>query len=1254
MKKAKKRILSLSIVFAILLSNLTIMSLFSTVSANDELPDKQLQLALRANIANPPVWQWAGEEDGFSFPNNRNSMTTWFSHMGGTHNFGEFNPAATGANKSRGINATGYKYVYIEMGHHNGSYSMWLQNGGNDIQAAPGNDNSEARGLDTTGVGVNRAFRNHSGLYRMEFPEGAARTDVQLRINFAEALGVYSRNNDSADAARDNAGEYSIAYNSAGVKFRRADWGNGITWRQVGDDNQPIMVDDGEGGQTIGGLYQSNNDGLRQKGMNQFEIKSVWLSNDPQFSPYGDTDITLRLFQRNSADVVSGAGFTTEDGYKITHGASQLGGGNFFGVYAYGDDDKLFERDLVRWDKANGALGTGYNMGTQNQTNSGNMFEYANSRKDEDNDYDYFDYTKGLLTNFEIGTHRYMYIDVGHLGKLNRIDFQTYVNTQSLAFNSVNLPELFDNPDFSGLIRIDMAKLRFGNFSHHNGANALYTSNFALNLVTDRPGYEGEPTVINRIFLSNKEYFDSGTVVAGDTPNKVDYVRGDTFDPAGATLLADAEDMFVINPPYEYGRPDPVATNVETINPDFFTYAMPASDYNPLGLTRADVFQDFVGQKFPVAVTADMCSVNGQPIASVMNATGTYSVDVNYGGTEFKDAFEITVDNPSDPVNPNLTVSLSHTERVIGLPTTVTVALDGMTAMTPAIRGIEILLEMSNFKVGEVSLIDTVDIKTADFGNDGDDATRTIEFFDEDVDDIKEGTIKYVLESTENVPKNGAVLSPSLFVFDIKTITETADPEINPNDLILKDAQDIDFTITSFKIVYDENDPIYNNYDIKPPHDVKVYEKGVTPNLPKVALTIVPLGAPLEDPTLTMSVNFGDIAAEDFKSGDEITVTVGYANYDKEIHNPVGAAQIMVEIDTDLFDFVQGSQVDLLSDKLDEDDYSWTLGYSTNAQSAVVDGDKFKPSDPFNGVIYIFMFDDDESGANIDSGKGVPFPENGGAIDLFSFKLKAKTFDGPPTATKTGGFALREYAFSVDIEDPNPINPNFKGTVTAPAELEEITDAVTATDKNGEVSGFDVGAITVTRGEEVAVLVTGISISTQPTTTTYTLGHTGGVSLAGGKVTISYDNSTTEVVDLDNAMFEFSPALGSVNFGVAGQVTITVKLIGTEFTDTFSITVRDPSNVGNPGKVTNSGDGKPGVADYNIIAFLAGGYSAEDVAIIFAASGPFDFDNAKVTSSGPVGVSDYNVVAFIAGGYSLDEVKTIFPSVTIIMDDSNW
>ncbi|MCL2088438.1 MAG: hypothetical protein FWH14_03050 [Oscillospiraceae bacterium] len=182
--------------------------------------------------------------------------------------------------------------------------------------------------------------------------------------------------------------------------------------------------------------------------------------------------------------------------------------------------------------------------------------------------------------------------------------------------------------------------------------------------------------------------------------------------------------------------------------------------------------------------------------------------------------------------------------------------------------------------------------------------------------------------------------------------------------------------------------------------------------------------------------------------------------------------------------------------------------------------------------------------------------------------------------------------------------------------------------------------------------ISGIEIYSDPDVLRYEVGHTGGLNLTGGRVVISYENGylPSDPVSIGSGS---TPATGFtilpevIDFSVTGSQEITVSYEG--FSTSFRITIG-----GNPGKVTNGGNGKPGVADYNIIAFLAGGYSNAEVEEIFPASLPIIFDNAKATSGTTVGIADYNVVAFLAGGYSVDDVKLIFPTYNIIVDEDLW
>lgn len=81
--------------------------------------------------------------------------------------------------------------------------------------------------------------------------------------------------------------------------------------------------------------------------------------------------------------------------------------------------------------------------------------------------------------------------------------------------------------------------------------------------------------------------------------------------------------------------------------------------------------------------------------------------------------------------------------------------------------------------------------------------------------------------------------------------------------------------------------------------------------------------------------------------------------------------------------------------------------------------------------------------------------------------------------------------------------------------------------------------------EVIDAVVTGITLKSAPTKTTYEVGDT--LDLTGGKITVSYNNGTSVDIDINGTMIE------GFDSTTAGEKTVTVKYSG--FTTSFKVTV---------------------------------------------------------------------------------------------------
>ena len=109
--------------------------------------------------------------------------------------------------------------------------------------------------------------------------------------------------------------------------------------------------------------------------------------------------------------------------------------------------------------------------------------------------------------------------------------------------------------------------------------------------------------------------------------------------------------------------------------------------------------------------------------------------------------------------------------------------------------------------------------------------------------------------------------------------------------------------------------------------------------------------------------------------------------------------------------------------------------------------------------------------------------------------------------------------------------------------------------------------VVITAGEETCDIsyniVTGISVSQNPTKTEYEHGDT--IDLTGGKVTVTYDNGDTEEIDMTSSLLTSTPTIADVNNGVInlcykdGVTTTTVPLTVTD--PVVSITITNNPNI---------------------------------------------------------------------------------------------
>ena len=83
----------------------------------------------------------------------------------------------------------------------------------------------------------------------------------------------------------------------------------------------------------------------------------------------------------------------------------------------------------------------------------------------------------------------------------------------------------------------------------------------------------------------------------------------------------------------------------------------------------------------------------------------------------------------------------------------------------------------------------------------------------------------------------------------------------------------------------------------------------------------------------------------------------------------------------------------------------------------------------------------------------------------------------------------------------------------------------------------------------IDAVVTGITLKSAPTKTTYEVGDT--LDLTGGKITVSYNNGTSVDIDINGTMIK------GFDSTTTGEKTVTVKYSG--FTVTFKVTVNKGS-----------------------------------------------------------------------------------------------
>lgn len=296
------------------------------------------------------------------------------------------------------------------------------------------------------------------------------------------------------------------------------------------------------------------------------------------------------------------------------------------------------------------------------------------------------------------------------------------------------------------------------------------------------------------------------------------------------------------------------------------------------------------------------------------------------------------------------------------------------------------------------------------------------------------------------------------------------------------------------------------------------------------------------------------------KPGDIITVTVALQNCTSTASS-IDAMKIQVNINTTYFDFVP-----LATDTTPTYYNSFTTILQKNVNSS--NGTVFKR---YSGGIAEYSYADPEFPVTQDTG-------------IFSFKVKVKstlTADAiaslttTSTVNYTGTSASQTVVIpsntaSINILAANPVIL-LNGEVNTGAQYTDkvavSVDKGTAVVSDGtnsynvtSTSPYTVGAdgtYTVTATDAVGHTSTttftikngvkSIAVTTNPTTTSYIQSTASSVSNVGGKLTVTYNDNRTEIIDLSNAV------LSTPDMTTVGTKAVTVTYEGK--TTTFNITI---------------------------------------------------------------------------------------------------